>query len=347
MALDFPNSPTIGQIFIGPNSIAWSWDGAKWGQVGVATTPSPHSVSINGRLTLTSGVPVLTADVSAATAIYFTPYLGNRLWIPDASQILQPYLFSELSLGLNTSAHVANTNYDLFVWNNAGTLQLVSGPAWSSGTVRAAAISLLNGIYVNTAVMAGIASGNTGVSVPAQQGLYVGTFRTIVTAGQTAMAMNPAPASGGSLPQLLLWNNYNRRLQSVTNSDNGASYTYTSATVRQARGSANNQINFVTGLAEDAIIAQRFFHQATVAIATANTFNTVGLDVVTLASNNSMILGAYAGTAVLSYGYLTLSAMFDKQLGYHFLTSLEAGDGAHANTFDLNSTDTLQSQHWC
>jgi hypothetical protein len=28
-ALDFPNSPTTGQIFSGPNS-KWKWDGTKW-----------------------------------------------------------------------------------------------------------------------------------------------------------------------------------------------------------------------------------------------------------------------------------------------------------------------------
>lgn len=32
-----------------------------------------------GRLTLTSGTPVTTSDVTAATTIYFTPYKGNRI----------------------------------------------------------------------------------------------------------------------------------------------------------------------------------------------------------------------------------------------------------------------------
>jgi len=29
-ALDFPSSPTTGQIFTGPNGAVWSWDGTKW-----------------------------------------------------------------------------------------------------------------------------------------------------------------------------------------------------------------------------------------------------------------------------------------------------------------------------
>jgi len=28
--LDFPNSPTTGQNFTGPNGLVWQWDGAKW-----------------------------------------------------------------------------------------------------------------------------------------------------------------------------------------------------------------------------------------------------------------------------------------------------------------------------
>ena len=29
-ALDFPNSPTTGQIMTGPGGVGWKWDGAKW-----------------------------------------------------------------------------------------------------------------------------------------------------------------------------------------------------------------------------------------------------------------------------------------------------------------------------
>ena len=35
--------------------------------------------SPNGRLTLTSGTPVTTNDVTAATTIYYTPYKGNAI----------------------------------------------------------------------------------------------------------------------------------------------------------------------------------------------------------------------------------------------------------------------------
>jgi hypothetical protein len=33
-ALDFPNAPTTGQVFLGPGGIQWMWDGTKWIVVG-------------------------------------------------------------------------------------------------------------------------------------------------------------------------------------------------------------------------------------------------------------------------------------------------------------------------
>jgi len=30
MAIDMPNSPTLGQIYLAPNGINYEWDGVKW-----------------------------------------------------------------------------------------------------------------------------------------------------------------------------------------------------------------------------------------------------------------------------------------------------------------------------
>jgi len=331
MALNFPDNPVNGQIYIGPGNIAWQWDLVKWTQVGVGS-PQQQSIQINGRLTLTSGVPVLTADVSAATTIYWTPYQGNRIWIPDANQVLQCYVFNELSLALNTTAHLAGTNYDLFVWNNAGTLQLVSGPAWSSATARSAAISLLNGIYVNTAVMAGIASGNVSVSVPAQQGLYVGTFQTN-NAGQTTMSMNPAAASGGGVCKLLLWNNYNRVLIKGTTMDNGAGYALNASTPGYARSSVNNGIGFIAGLAEDIITGILHWSCAFAAVANSNFSVGVAIDSgntfnVTVEMRQSNGAASWSQRGNTPYNISPV-------LGGHVLSSMIAGDGT--TTVSMNN----------
>jgi hypothetical protein len=263
MALDFPNSPTVGQFFTS-GGLSWQWDGAKWTQAGGANAGTPVSPP-SGRLTLTSGVPVMTADVAAATTIYYTPYAGNSIPIYNGT-VFVPYAFAELSLALSATAHIAGGLYDLFVWNNAGTLQLITGPAWSSVSVRATALAMLSGIYVNAAAMTGIASNNTPVTVPINQATFLGTFSPAGASGTAGMIMNPAPASGGSNPRLYLWNMYNRIMISALNSDNGASYTYASNVWRQARGSANNQINLIIGLSEDSFVVSTYHTMSTGAV---------------------------------------------------------------------------------
>jgi hypothetical protein len=46
-ALDFPNAPSIGQVFLGPGGIQWMWDGIKWAAVGGATAPTFDDIGRN------------------------------------------------------------------------------------------------------------------------------------------------------------------------------------------------------------------------------------------------------------------------------------------------------------
>jgi hypothetical protein len=344
MALDFPNSPTVGQFFTS-GGLSWQWDGAKWTQAGGANAGTPVSPP-SGRLTLTSGVPVMTADVAAATTIYYTPYAGNSIPIYNGT-VFVPYAFSELSLALSASAHPTSVLYDLFVWNNAGTLQLVSGPQWSSLTSRgaAAAITLLQGIYVNSNSMTCIASGGVSVTVLANQATYVGTFTAWPNPGTCMQTMNPAGASGGAAPKQDLWNAYNRRLTRFRNIDNGAPYAYTSSTMRQARASNLNQIGLILGLAEDSIDARVEANLSLFGAAGAYVVTGIGLDSNT-ASVGYISLGNVAAVgAGQSLGYSTI---IDKQLGYHYITMLEASDNVHASTFCANPFgNTLSVNIWC
>lgn len=125
------NSPNSGEI-------------ARFTTAGVeGLTESEFKVALNldepgvpqGRLTLTSGVPVLAAGVTAATTIYYTPYIGDRVPIYDGTKWVSRE-FTELSLALdNDSGHTgyqqSDNLYDLFVVNDAGTLRLGTGPAWT------------------------------------------------------------------------------------------------------------------------------------------------------------------------------------------------------------------------
>jgi hypothetical protein len=170
-----------------------------------AVLPSPP----DGRLTLTTGVPVTVTDVTAATTVYFAPYHGNR--------------FTQLSIAVPATT---NQMYDVFVYDNAGTLALEL-TAWTNDTTRATELTTQNGVYVKTGALTR---------------LYLGSFRTTGVSGQTE----------DSAAKRLVSNYYNqkaRQLQKLITTD---SYTYTTNTIRQWEGSTANQVEIVVGVAEDA-----------------------------------------------------------------------------------------------
>jgi hypothetical protein len=153
-----------------------------------------------GRLTLVSGNPV--ADVTSASTVYFTPYMGNRVTLYDGSSWTL-MTFTERSLSL--SGLTANTNYDIFLYNNAGTLTLET-TAWSNATTRATGLVLQDGVYVRSG---------------ATTRRYLGTLRTGATAGQS---MDTDRAR-------FVWNFYNQTDRVLVRED-ATSHTYTTAVWR-------------------------------------------------------------------------------------------------------------------
>jgi hypothetical protein len=84
------------------------------------------------RLTLTSVTPVTTADVTNATAIYCSPFKGNRMALYDGAN-WHIRNSAEFSLALGTLA-AAFQAYDVFAYDNAGvpTLEFLE---WQSHAV--------------------------------------------------------------------------------------------------------------------------------------------------------------------------------------------------------------------
>lgn len=91
---------------------------------------SASKVTPKGRLTLVSNTPVLISDQLAKTAIYYTPYIGDTVPIYSGAA-WDNKTFAELTLNLDTSNHLLETVYDAFIWNDAGTIKIGSGPAWN------------------------------------------------------------------------------------------------------------------------------------------------------------------------------------------------------------------------
>jgi hypothetical protein len=80
----------------------------------------------NGRLTLSSGVPVPTSDITAATTVYFAPYGGNQVSLYDGSQ-WNIHSGSEISLKLTDTQNGTTTNGSAVITGLTNTAQFIVG----------------------------------------------------------------------------------------------------------------------------------------------------------------------------------------------------------------------------
>lgn len=175
------------------------------------------------RLTLTTATPITTSDVTAATTIYASPLTGNRIDLPDSGG--GPVRVTSTEFSIAVPATTA-TVYSIWAYSNAGvaTLEL---QAWTNATTPGAAapVRTTNGRYLKS-------GDNTR--------LFLGAVETTTVSGQTE----------DSATKRLLWNYYNRVRRPLQRYESTASWTYTTATVRQANGSTSNQVDVLIGIAE-------------------------------------------------------------------------------------------------
>lgn len=273
---------------------------------------NPLINQINGRLTLTTGTPVTTSDVTAATILYFTPYNGNNISFYNGSSGWINTQFSEISIAVPATT---NTLYDVFI--NTATSPTLVLVAWTNDTTRATNIVLQNGLYVE--------SGTT-------TNLYVGSFRTTGTSGQTE----------DSIAKRYVWNYYNRVNRQMKVVETTASWTYSTATIRQARATATNQLDFVLGVSEDAIQAQVIGGVATVTTSFNDLPVGVGLDSTTAFAANQVFGGSAVASGVIQYPTAYYNAII--AAGRHTLVWLEDGGGSGTQTwYGTNGTSIQQA----
>lgn len=292
-----------GDIWIAPNNTAYDigtvpatpGTGTKW--LNVTTLPLSSQRLAQGRLTLTSGVPVTTSDVLAATTLYYTPYEGNVISIFNGTKSVD-YTFAETSLSL--AAATAGVNYDIFGYINAGVLALES-VAWASDTARAVAISRgVDGYLVKT-------------SNPQRR--LLGTIRT-TTAGQTE----------DSTAKRFVNNLYNEVPRPISVYDSTASWSTSGAVDRIWNNNVANKAEFVRCVAETPV---HFAGQAYVGAqmgATAGTktvYLGLVLDAVTLTGTYvaDLIQNSVTNTTVNAW----LRPVFDETpgIGYHYIAVTE------------------------
>ena len=156
-------------------------DGTDWASSAPAGGTSDLGIC-EGRLTLTSGTPVTPADVTGATNIYFAPYTGNRIALYDGSSAWNIRTFTQITIALGTLTDAKP--YDLFAYDNSGTVTFDSPVVWTNDTTRATALTTQDGVLVKTG---------------ATTRRYIGTIYTTATT-----------TTEDSFSQRYLWNYYNR-----------------------------------------------------------------------------------------------------------------------------------------
>ena len=178
-----------------------------------------------GRLTLTTGVPVTTSDVTAATTIYYTPYIHNIITLWDGAG-WKPIEFSEVSLALGTVT--SDKPYDVFGYLSAGALVLEK-LVWTNDTTRATNITIQDGRYCKSGDKAR---------------LYLGSFYTTSTT-----------TTEHSAAKQYVWNKYNKVENYAYKIMGDSSHSYQSSTARYYNNDSSARIDILTGLQEATIQA--------------------------------------------------------------------------------------------
>jgi hypothetical protein len=296
-----------------------------------------------GRLTLQSGTPVMTTTQSGATTVFYTPYIGQFVPLFDGTTMTMTDIGGEISAATtdttkSPAAIGASKVNDWFVWNDNGTFRIGHGPDWTNDTTRSAgtALVMVKGVLLNNV---SITNGPA-----AQRGTYVGTTRS--NASSQLDWIFGSAASGGGAAFHGLYNYYNRRSFTTTITDNGAAYTYTTGTMRQARASAGNQATILQGAQEDSVLVAYAWNATSVAVASAFCIGAIGLDSTTTAAiqriNNQGGSAATANFGIYASAALPSSSTF----GVHVITALEQGDGTNANLFNPLLSNQLFATFW-
>jgi hypothetical protein len=228
------------------------------------------------------------------------------------------------------AAVAASKNYDMFVWNDSGTIRCTRGPTWDSGTAGSDTVrgtgagstelERINGIWVNKIA---ITNGPA-----AQRGTYVGTIRSDASS-QINYRLYASGTTADAAAHIGVWNMYNRVRVELLSRITTASWTYNSATWRARNGTTTAWVNIVSGMAEDAIFAMRAGVALTAATASNNrAYLGIGLD-----STSTVGVGVgptQAGNAITTpHSCMT---QYDPQLGYHYIAPLERAESTNTVT---------------
>jgi len=296
------------------------WDGTAIVKDSIITELAQHITSLlsfkeshlcEGRLTLSTGVPVSNLEVASSSIVYFTPYGGNRIALYVPGYGWRHYTFAELILDISLFA--SSKNHDVFIYDNAGTLTLAAAE-WSNATLRATALAYQDGVLVK--------SGS-----PTHR--YLGTFYT-----------HSAGVTRDTWGSRLLWNNYNRAVRNFLKHENAgtASWTQGAAGVLSWNNSAANYVDAVFGL-DEVFIDLFFMGQVSHSSATAYTSLHIAPDAVnTFFLPQTFLYGTARENVMCHYGRYP-------GLGYHVFNLCQYTTAATATFYGTVGTPQVSGAY--
>jgi len=304
-------SNTAARLAVGaantfPMADAGETTGLKWAAAQYA--------ACGGRLTLTTAVPVTTADVTGATTLYFTPYSNSQscgtIGLFDGTY-WDIFSFAELSLDI--SGYTASKPYDIWIYNNAGTPTLDS-TVWTNTTTRATALTTQDGIYVKTG---------------ATTRRYLGTIYINSSGGQT----------DDSLTKRCVWNYYNRVPRMMYRTES-TGHTYSTAAFRAWNNDATQIFQVVVGVSEVPALVGFTSMTNGNAASGRGAITSVGYD-----ATNAEISGAYR---IENSSVNTINGWYGCKhehltgVGYHYYSFVEYPEGGECTFVILNGFGSIQ-----
>jgi len=248
-----------------------------------------------GRLTLSTGVPAPTSDISSSSIVYFAPYMGNRISLYVQDYGWRVYSFSELTLDI--SGISLGKNIDVWIYDNAGTLTLAY-TEWSNNTLRATAIVRQDGVYVK--------SGSPSYR-------YLGSVRT-----------SGAGVTCSTLLKRFCINYYNPLPLKLEVKDSTANWTYATNTIRQMRGQTVNKVEFLIAVSEYPVRATQSIEVYNT-IANDKSLIYIGLDSITAGASDAFNTYLRCSAADI---WMMQSIFYSgfPGIGYHYLAPLECAE---------------------
>lgn len=281
---------------------------------GTGSYSTPSGLVFNGimqgRLTLTSGTPVTSADVTGATSIFFTPYNGDTIALYNGTT-WNLFTFTEITIALGTLS--SGLNYDLYAFVSGSTVTIDPPVAWSDNTTRVTQLTNQNGVKVKT----GDATRR-----------YIGTFRTTSTTTTEDSRGGVSTQTGG---KRFLYNAYNRVMRDLQVIDKTNNWTYNTSAWRQSNATSGNRVEYVDGLGETTLVATAMSIIGNSNLLGQGAASGIGIDRTT--ANDARLTGV--GTISNNTSTNQCSAYYTglPGLGYHAVNWLEHAPGVDTTTW--------------